>query len=90
MSPILFFIYISSVFNIVSAIFLQIIFYNFVNDLRFWVSGNLIQKVAISLKKTREAIFGWELFNAVTYDVTKTEAILFFRARSKKIKEEII
>lgn len=58
MSTILFFINIIGVFDIVSAISLQTIFYNFVNDLRFWVSGNLIQKVAISLKKTREAVFG--------------------------------
>lgn len=59
------------------------------DDLGFLASGDSIQEVAISLEKTGEAVLRWELANAVTFNIAKTEAILFSRARSKKVREEI-
>lgn len=56
-SSILFFIYINGLFDAMSAIFLQIIFFIFMDDLEFFASKNLIQKVVTSLEKTREAVF---------------------------------
>ncbi len=59
------------------------------DDMRFLASGNSIQKVAIRLDKTDEAVFRWRLANAVTFDIANSETILFLRARSKKIRKEI-
>ena len=57
--------------------------------LAFLASGNSIHELATSLGKTGETVLRWGLSNAVTYDIAKTEAILFSRARDKKAKEEI-
>lgn len=59
------------------------------DDLGFLASGNSIQEVVtMSHGKTGEAVLKWGLSNAVTYDI-KTEAILFSKARSKRVKKEI-
>ena len=89
-SPILFFIYISRVFDAVSAILPNITSVSFMYNLGFLASGNLVWEVAISLEKTRETMLSWGLDNAVSYDMAKTEAILFTKAWSKKAKEEIL
>lgn len=41
------------------------------------------------MEKTGETVLSWGLSNAVTYDIAKTEAILFSQTRSKRIKDEI-
>lgn len=58
------------------------------NDLGFLASGNLIQEVATILKKMGETVIRWGFTNAVTYDIAKTEAILFSPTRSKKVNKE--
>lgn len=52
-------------------------------------SGNSIQDVATRLEKIGETVLRWGLFNAVTYNIAKTEAILFSKAHSKKAKKKI-
>ncbi len=88
-SPILFLIYISGVFDTVSTTSPQTISVSFMDDLGFLVSGDSIQEVATSLKKIGEFIFRWGLANVVIFDIVKTEAISFSRACSKKVREEI-
>lgn len=51
MSPILFFIYISGVFDAVKEKSPEIISLSFMDDLGFLANGNSIQEVAASLKK---------------------------------------
>ncbi len=41
------------------------------------------------MEKTGETVLRWGLSNAVTYDIAKTEAILFSKARGKKTKGEV-
>ena len=55
-SPILFIIYISGVFDAVSAILSKTISISFIDDLRFLASGNLVWEVTTSLEKIRETI----------------------------------
>lgn len=88
-SPVLFLIYISGVFDAVTAKSPETVSVSFMDDLGFLASGNSIQEVANCLEKTGEAVLRWGLSNAVTYDIAKTEAILFSRARNKKAKEEM-
>lgn len=88
-SPILFLIYISGVFEAVKEKVPEIISLSFMDDLGFLASGNSIQEVASSLEKTGETVLRWGLSNAVTYDIAKTEVILFLQTRSKRFKDEI-
>ena len=59
------------------------------DNLEFLASKSLIQEVVTSLEKTAENVLRWGLFNAVTYDMAKTEAISFSKACNKKVKKEI-
>ncbi len=61
---------------------------SFIDDLGFLASGNSIQKIAITLEKMGETVIKWELSNVVTYDIAKTEAILFSPTWSKKVNKE--
>lgn len=90
MSPILFLIYISGVFYAVLVILPNTISVSFIDELEFLASGNLVWEVTTSLEKTGETVLNWGLDNIVPYDMAKTEAILFTKARSKKAKEEIL
>lgn len=47
------------------------------NDLKFLTNRDLIQKVIASLRKTEETVISWGLSNIATYNIAKTEAILF-------------
>lgn len=53
-SPILFFIYISGVFKAIMAKILRVIFMLFMDNLQFLASGNLTQKMAISLETAKK------------------------------------
>lgn len=88
-SPILFLIYISGVFESVKETVLGIISLSFMNDLGFLASRNSFQEVASCLEKTGKAVLRWGFSNAVIYEIAKTEAILFSQTRSKKVKDEI-
>ena len=87
-SPILFLIYISGVFEAIKKPVPEIMLLSFMDDLSFLASGNSIQEVATTLEKTGETVIKLGLPNAVTYDIAKTEAILFSPTRSKKVNKE--
>lgn len=88
-SPILLLIYISRVFDRVSVTSPKTTSVSFMDDLGFLDSGNSIQEVATNLEKTGKVVLRWGLANAVTFDIAKTQAILFTKARNKKAKEVI-
>ena len=58
------------------------------DNLGFLASGNLVQEVATTLKKTRKIVIKWKLSNAVTYNITKTKAILFLPIWNKKVTKK--
>ncbi len=88
-SQILFFIYISRVFDVVSMISLKTMSILFMDDLGFLASENPIQEVVFSLEKISETVLRWGFFNAIIYDIAKIKTILFSKACGKKTKREV-
>lgn len=88
-SPILFLIYISGVFDIVKAVSPKLRSISFIDKLRFLTSNNFIKEIAASFKIKGEIVLRWGLLNAITYDIHKTEAILFSNTCSQNVKKEI-
>ncbi len=86
-SPILFLIYISGVFLEIQSRLPQITCLSFVDDLGFLTAGNSVIEIKKTLEKAGKITLEWETRNAVTYDISKTEAILFSRARKQRLVE---
>lgn len=47
-------------------------------------------KLRKTLKKARKINLNWEITNSVMYDINKTEAILFSKARYQKLNNHLI
>ena len=84
-SPILFLIYISGVFSIIEDQLPQITCLSFIDDLGFLTADRSVSKIAKTLEKVGQIALEWGANNAVTYDTSKTEAVLFSRARRQKL-----
>lgn len=67
-------------FYMVIATLPEITFVLFINNLGFLANGNSIKEVTISLEITGKTVLRWGLSNIVTYNIIKTETILFFKA----------
>lgn len=52
----------------------------FVNNLGFIALSSLVKKMIKVLKKITKKILTWEMLNAVTYNMSKIEAVLFSRS----------
>lgn len=55
------------------------------DNLAFLATGKLVGETKKSLKKARKIILAWETYNAVTYDIAKTEPFLFSKALKQKL-----
>ena len=66
-----------------------IVFLLFDNDLGFIVSGILVKEMAKILKKIERIVLKWGEKNAVTYDITKTKLVLFFRACQQHLNQQL-
>ena len=55
------------------------------DDLAFLTSNHFIKKVIILFEKAGKNTLEWGTNNKVTYDMSKTEAILFSKARCPKL-----
>ena len=84
-SPILFLIYISGVFSKIEEQLPDITCFFFIDDLGFLIADRSISKIAKTLEKVGQIALEWGANNAVTYDTSKTEAVLFSRARRQKL-----
>ena len=84
-SPILFLIYIRGVFLEIERQLPNVTCLSFMDDLGFLVAGKSMLEIIKSLEKAGKITLDWGTHNAVTYDITKTEAILFFKARNQKL-----
>ena len=80
-SPILFLIYISGVFLKIESHLPQIICLSFIDDLGFLTAGNSVMEIKKILEKAGKITINWETRNAVIYNINKTEAMLFSKAR---------
>lgn len=88
-SPILSLIYISGAFEQVEKELLEIMSLSFVDDLGFIASGTSLQEIAKTLEKVGNLIVEWGRKNAITYDMAKTELILFSRARQRRLNQHL-
>ncbi len=53
----------------------------FIDDLGFITADRSISKIAKTLEKVGQIALEWGANNAVKYDISKTEALLFSKAR---------
>ena len=81
-SSILFLIYLSEMFTEMKKATSEIIFLSFVNDLRFIVEEESATKIVTTLKTVSKAVIQWDLKNAISYDVNKTETVLFIKTKT--------
>ena len=86
-SPILFLVYISGVFDEVAKASPSVTSLSFIDDLGFIASGSSVKKVAKAFEKNAKIVLEWETFNAVTYDTSRKEADLFFKVTSTAAKQ---
>lgn len=89
-SPILFLIYISQVFDAVTEACPLVTSLSFVDDLGFIASGTSVKDIARSLEKVAKTALDWGMANAVTYDTSKTEAMLFSKSRRQRLNKGLL
>lgn len=87
--PIFFLIYISGVFDSVSESYLPVISLSFVDDIRFIASGSSVKDIVLAFEKVAKTVLEWGSANAVTYDKTKTKAILFSKSHRQRLNRQI-
>jgi Reverse transcriptase (RNA-dependent DNA polymerase) len=76
-SSILFIIYLSGIFNKIEKQNPEITALFFANDIAFLAPGKTVKDIQDALTNAREQAIAWGLTNNVTFDVDKTEAVLF-------------
>ncbi len=86
-SPILFLIYISGVFDKVFETNPLVTSLSFVDDLGFIAAGSSVKEVAKTLENVVQVVLKWGKLNAVTYDVSKTEAVLFSKSHRQRLNK---
>ena len=88
-SPILFLIYISGVFDSVTETSPDIMSLLFVDDLGFIASGYSVKEITKALEKVAQTVIQWGKSNAVTYDIAKTEAAIFSKSHRQRLNKQI-
>lgn len=88
-SRILFLIYISEVFSQAEEKIPRVKCISFIDDLGFIIGGWSSVEVGKILEKAGKSALEWEANNLVTYDTSKTEAILFSKARPQKLAKQL-
>lgn len=79
-SLILFLIYIKKIFSQIKEKLLSIMYISFIDILSFLISGNFISIMAKLIKKASKIVLEWGANNLVTYNMSKTEVVLFSKA----------
>ena len=86
-SPILFLIYISGVFDKVSERNPWVTSLSFIDDLGFIASDSSVKEVIKTVENVAKAVLEWGRQSAVTYDVSKTEAVLFSKSHRQRLNK---
>jgi Reverse transcriptase (RNA-dependent DNA polymerase) len=87
-SPILFNIYLSGIFEKIEEQNPEIIALSFADDIAFLAPGKTVKDIQDALTNAGEQAIAWGLLNNVKFDVEKTEAVLFTKKR--KIRQNLI
>ena len=88
-SPILFLIYISGVFNKVTEISPLVTSLSFVDDLGFIALGSSVKEIIKTLENVAKAVLEWGRLNEVTYDISKMEAMLFSKSHRQRLNRQL-
>lgn len=88
-SPILFLIYISKVLSKIKRKIPSITYLSFMDDLRFLIVGYLVSHIAKILEDAGKIALKWGSSNAISYDISKTEAILFLKSKLQKLASQL-
>ena len=86
-SPILFNIYLSGIFDKIEQENPDITALSFADDIAFLAPGKTVKDIQDALTNAGELAVKWGLINNVTFDINKTEAILF--TKKSKIRRNI-
>lgn len=78
-------IYISEVFLKIETRLSQITCLLFIDDLSILTFSYSVREIKKALEEIESIALGWKTNNAVTYDINKTKAILFSKARNPKL-----
>ena len=78
--PDFFLIYISGVFDAVAENNPAVTSLSFVDDFKFIVSGTSVKKISQTLDIIASIVLYWGSINVITYDISKTEVLLFFKS----------
>ena len=62
---------------------------SFVDDLGFIASGSSVKEIVKALEKVAKEVIEWGMLNAVTYDTSKTEAILFSKSHRQRLNKQL-
>jgi Reverse transcriptase (RNA-dependent DNA polymerase) len=87
-SPILFNIYLSGIFEKIEEQNSEIIALSFTDDIAFLALGKTVKDIQDALTNAGEQAIAWGLLNNVKFDVEKTEAVLFTKKR--KIRQNLL
>ena len=79
--------YLNNIFNKIEQENLDITALSFADDIGFLASGKTVEDIQNSLTKAGDLAVEWGLINNVTFDIKKTEAILF--TKKAKIRRNI-
>ena len=88
-SPILFLIYISGVFNKVLKTSPLVTSLSFVDDLGFIASGSSVKEIVEALEKVAQEVIELGRLNAVTYDTSETEAVFFSKYHRQRLNKQL-
>lgn len=59
------------------------------DDLGFLVERHSVLEIKKVLEKARRIVLNWAAGHAVTYDISKIEAILFSKAQNTKFRKQL-
>ena len=89
MSPILFIIYLSGVFDAIERGVNGIRCLSFADDIGLLASGHSVKEVCDKLQKAAKVAIEWGHDNVVQFDAEKTEAILLMHKQGQELKDQI-
>ena len=89
MPSILFLIYISGVFNKVLDTSPLVTSLFFVEDMGFIASSSSVKEIVKAFEKVAKEVIEWGRLNKVTYDISKTEAVLFSKPHWHRLSNQL-
>lgn len=88
-SPILFTIYLSGVFDMIERSVTGVQSLSFADDVGLPASGHSVKEVCDKLQKAGKVAIEWGHDNVVQFDTGKTESVLLTRKRGQELKDQI-